>query len=480
MATVDRQTDLLAPEISSKHLPAVPYRELPEPLSLKKMIGPGVILAAGGIGSGEYVLWPYIAQQTGLGFLWAAVFGSIVMFFIGTECVRYTLATGETAITGFSRVWKGWWLGFVLMALIPNLWPGYATGTATTLTFIIGGGDVVTITVLALLAITLSLTLSPIIYPVLEKLESAMMALMLLFILLAVSLGIRAQAWGELVAGFGSVGRIPEGIPFPVLAGAVAFAGAGGTGILIVSNYVRDKGWGMGVHIPRIISPITGQEEPGSNIGFFFRQDEENLRRWRGWWKNSKQEQFFTFFLFTVATIFIMSVLAYSTVFGQNVGEEFDFIRAEGEVLTETVGSWFGVSFWLAGTLALFSTNLAVWDQVARIAADAMKANWLRANDFWTESKIYFATVVFLFVFSVGVLVSGLTEPLVLLVIVSVLSGITSLVYSITLIQLNRFLLPSLIKMSNARLAVMIVAVVFYGFFAVVTLIDVYGSLTGG
>jgi hypothetical protein len=32
----------------------------------------------------------------------------LTQFFINMEIERYTLATGETAITGFSRFWKPW------------------------------------------------------------------------------------------------------------------------------------------------------------------------------------------------------------------------------------------------------------------------------------------------------------------------------------------------------------------------------------
>src|SRR3712207_4237119 len=98
----DEREESFAPEISSKHLQPVTYRDLPEPRPFWKIVGPGVIVAAGGIGSGEYILWPAIAQQEGLGLLWAALFGSIIMFFIATECARYTLATGETIITGLA------------------------------------------------------------------------------------------------------------------------------------------------------------------------------------------------------------------------------------------------------------------------------------------------------------------------------------------------------------------------------------------
>ena len=40
------------------------------------------------------------------------------------EIERYTLATGETVLTGFSRYWKHWGLVFAIIAYFANLWPG--------------------------------------------------------------------------------------------------------------------------------------------------------------------------------------------------------------------------------------------------------------------------------------------------------------------------------------------------------------------
>lgn len=470
----------VAPEISSKYLPPVTYRDLPEPPSLRRIIGPGVVLAAGGIGSGEFVLWPYVAQKTGLGFLWAAVLGCLFMFFIATECCRYTMATGETIITGFTRLWKPWWIGFILLAMIPNLWPGYATGTATLVTYATGGGPVIPLTILFLLAIVLSLTLSPVVYRMMENVMTVRMAITLIFLLIAVVVSaiIKEDAWLDFAVGFGQVGQIPQGVPFSALAGAVAFAGAGGTGVLMASNYVRDKNLAMGAHIPRIVSPITGDEEPGSNVGHFFPATDENMRRWRRWWKAENADQLITFFGFTVASIFVMSVLAYATAYGEDVGQGFDFLKAEGEILSDLVGQWFTVFFYLAGALALFATNLAVWDQIGRITADAMKANWLRDSEFWSESKVYFATLVALFVFSAIVLASGLQQPLLLLWITAVLSGVTSFIYCALIVQLNRFMLPTSVRMSNARFGVMSFAVVFYGFFFIVTVLSLIGVVS--
>ncbi len=74
-------------------------RDLPEPAPLHRLIGPSVVLVGVGVASGEYILFPYIASKAGLVFLWAAVVGVAIQFFINMEIERYTLATGETALT---------------------------------------------------------------------------------------------------------------------------------------------------------------------------------------------------------------------------------------------------------------------------------------------------------------------------------------------------------------------------------------------
>ncbi len=69
-------------------------------------------------------------------------------------------------------------------------------------------------------------------------------------------------------------------------------------------------------------------------------------------------------------------------------------------------------------------------------------------------------------------LLSGLQAPLLLLMIVSFLSGATSFVYTALIVQLNRRALPAHVRMGTARTVIMSLAVVFYGLFFVVTLID--------
>src|SRR3569832_67146 len=101
--------------------------EQPEPpRTMWGIIGPGVVAAGVGLASGEFILYPFIASQVGLVFVWAAFVGLVTQFFINMEIERYTLATGETVLTGFSRLGRHWGLFFVGLAMLSNLWPGWA------------------------------------------------------------------------------------------------------------------------------------------------------------------------------------------------------------------------------------------------------------------------------------------------------------------------------------------------------------------
>jgi hypothetical protein len=461
-------------ELPSQNLPAVETRDLPEPVPFKKVIGASVIILATAIGSGEFVLWPYITSQVGLVFIWAAIVGFLIQFFINMEVERYTLATGETALTGFSRLWKPWGVLFIVFALCQNFWPGWATGAATTLTFAVGGGDVVTITVFALISIGIALTASPIVYKTVEKAMGAMVFLIMCFVVLAVVMATDGGAWGDFATSF-TEPEIPVGgdLTIALLLGALAFAGAGGANNLVQSNYIRDKNMGMGERLPHIVSPITGEEEAAAPFGYTFTVDRENMRRWRGWWSVANKEQFITFFLIGVTSLIVLSVLTYATVgVGGDLGEEFAFIEAEGNALKGEIAPWFGTTFWICGAICLFSTNLGILDYTSRLIADQLKVSTARNSTFWSESKIYFAAVWTMIAFGCIVLLSGLEQPLLLLVISSSIAGVMMFIYSMLLIQLNRRALPREIKIRGVRLAVMAFSVVFFGVFSILLVYD--------
>ena len=229
---------------------------MPEPpRNYWRLVGPGIVAGGVGLSSGEFVLWPFIASQVGLVLLWGAFVGVVTQFFLNMEVERYTLATGETAVTGFNRFWKHWGLVFAVLAYLSNLWPGWAISSATLASYLFGGNPT-TIAVGALMVIGLSLTFAPVVYVALERLIFVKVAAVMILVVLGVVFAIEPASWRALPAGFANVGTFPDGLSVALVFGAIAFAGSGGAQNLCQSNWIRDKGFGMGQ-----VRPATG--EPG-------------------------------------------------------------------------------------------------------------------------------------------------------------------------------------------------------------------------
>src|SRR5688500_393317 len=248
------------PALPSTILPPPEVRDLPEPPKhIWRLIGPGVVGAGVGLASGEFILWPYITSQIGLIFLWGAVLGVVIQWFLNMEIERYTLATGETALTGFNRYWKYWGLVFAVMVYLQNLWPGWATSSATMLTYLFGGSPTV-IAIGLLVVIGAALTLAPVIYVALERLIFIKVAVIGVFVTVAALAVIKGSAWESLPDAATSFGHVPTELGLALVMGAIAFAGAGGGQNLAQSNWIRDKGFGMGRYHPRLVSPVTGQD----------------------------------------------------------------------------------------------------------------------------------------------------------------------------------------------------------------------------
>ncbi len=456
--------------VGNGNLPPMPYRDMPEPLRLRQVLGPSVILAGLGVGSGEYIIWPFMTATVGMGFLWAAVLGVTVQYFLNMEIERYTLATGETAVAGFVRFWKPWGVLFCLFTILPNMWPGWGTSGVTILTFLMGGGNVPLITIGILVASGIALTTSPVVYQTLERAQFFKVGLTLVFLAVAIVAAISPSAWADLPQAVSNIGRLPDSnvIPISLVLSGLVFAGAGGVNNLAQSNWIRDKGFGMGIYIPRIVSPITGEEAAAPATGSMMRQDAENIRRFHGWWAVASKEQLVSFWFICVFSITVFSALAYSTVFGQNIatGANLAFIKAEGEALKSIVAPWFGTFFWVFGSLSMILVALGTIDYIARIVADVLKTVYLQRSQRWTESRIYFVVAWGTIAAGSVILLSGFNQPLLLLVVAACLNGMVMFVYSILLIQLNLRGLPPAIRVSGVRLGMLVFATLFYGFFA--------------
>jgi hypothetical protein len=357
---------------------------------------------------------------------------------------------------------------FVLGAILPNLFPGWVTSSATAITYTFGINEDLYryIAIGLLVTIGLIVSLSPVIYQSIEKIEMVLVSVILIFLVFAIFIATERSVWG------GVITKAPQGIAdFPgtlstvgaaTLLGAIAFAGAGGANNLVESNYIRDKGLGMGARIPNIVSPITGEEEAAPGLGYTFPTNEENLNRWRRWWRVANQEQFFLFYVVGLLSLIALSVLAYSTLgIQKNVTGDLTFIKDEGNVLGEVIGPWFATFFFAAASIKLFSTNLGILDWVSRLTADSLKMSFLGESQFWSESKIYLTVVWSMITIGSVIILTGI-EPVVLLIIASSGGGFVMALYSTMLIVLNRRALPDNIKLKGWRLPIIAITALMF------------------
>lgn len=486
MALEDRNDAITSPggdaaivgAFPTKYLPAPEIRELPAPPSRSRQwrfVGPGIVAAGVGMASGEFILFPYIASQVGLTFVWAALVGLVTQYFVNMEIERYTLATGETAITGFSRLWRHWGLVFAIGAYFANIWPAWATSSATLFTYAFGG-NVTVIAIAILVLVGLILTLAPVVYNALERAQMIKVAALLLLIVLGAIFAV-GPAWRDVPTIVTEASFPAAELGFAVLMGALAFAGAGGAQNLVQSNWIRDKGFGMGRYVPKLVSPLTGEVEARGRVGFIFRPSPENLVHWKEWWRFANREQLFTFILISFLSIMFTSLLAYATVFGRDdLVDDVSFLQVEGEVLMDRVGTWFGYFFWIIGAVSLFAAALGIVDYTSRLAADVVKTTYLPNA---SESRIYAILVWGLAVLGIVVIAVGFGRPLALAIISACVGGTMMFIYSGLLILVNRRMLPREIRIRGVRMVALVWSILLFGTLAVLTINQQIGNLLG-
>ena len=549
--------------IPHQTLPPLRYRDLPEAPHWRKLVGPSIILAGLALGSGEFVFWPYVTYRSGFVFFWACMLGVLTQFFMNLEIERWTLATGESAITGFCRLSRHWAWVMLTMNIVPWIWPGWAMGASTLLSWMLFGADiqpqsstapltqmtvtipvelqsqlsfdaagkqlvwrgaqtseqnaafkgltaepeyqqaVATITarirqtgglkhdalyvpwfaIATLLLVGIVLTSSPVVYNTVETLQSY---LVLLIFIIAIILGvliIKPYAVMAMLSGILNVGGLPaadSGLEFMALLGALAFAGAGGTMNLGQSNFIRDKGYGMGKYIGRITSPLTGNEEAIADIGFHFHHTPENMRRWRDWWRAANIEHFFSFYLTCVVSLMLLALISYSLFYGpdgqllpgmEQFGGGMDFIWGEANLIqsrfsNQLVGNALRMLFLVMGMALLFTTELGVLDAAARISADIIKINVLRENPRWTLARLYFFILWAEILLSVVILAVGFSEPLYLLKMSAAMNGMVMCIYGMLLLYLNLKIMPRSLAITPLRFVAMVWACAFFGYFS--------------
>jgi len=457
-------------------------KNLPVPPGLWRLLGPGMIMLAAALGSGEIYFWPGITMKYGFSLIWPAIIAISLQYVLNTEFARYTIATGETVITGFTRLWKPMGWIFLLCTTLPWVWPGWRMGGASAITWITGGQPE-TIAIISLLVIGLSLTTTRVVYKTLESIEKVLVVGVVTFIIFISFFVITKSSMNALGEGLVSLPVIPKNIGTGTLLAALAFCGAGGSLNLATSNWVRDKGFGMGKYIPKITSKFSGEVVSTQKSGYLFSPTESNRYLWKKWWSLMQKEQFITFYFIGLVGLILLMLISHSLLFGTDLEIGVGFLKEEGLQLNEKIGFISPGLFYVIVAAIFFTTAFGLMDHVARISADIINTQLDRKRIFnfvLSESKLYFIVLWIMIGFGIFVLtVLNIDQPPNLLVTAGSLSGIVMFIYSFLILVLNiksKKSFQKAYKTSDSfnpfklplwRQIIIVISILFYGWFSI-------------
>lgn len=477
------------------HLPPWEVTELPAPppfnlRNTMKVIGPGAIMAATSIGGGEWLVGPAAAVKYSASIFLIVTVAIIFQMVFNLEAIRYTLYTGEPIYGGIMRLKPGpkFWAGFYAVVGFFQLgWPALAGSAAAALLAAWLGrlpesGDrtfQIIITIALILVVVLVLSFGGTIERMLEMFAWTMLAVVFGFLLLVNLVFVPMSHWGTTFIGFFSFSGLPKPIDWLLIGSLAATAGSGGLGNLTITNWVRDKGWGMGSTVGAIPSAIGGVQIQLSHVGKIFKVTPENLARWKEWMRYVHADQIWVWGLFCFLGMFLNVNLATYIV---PHGTDMQGLAAgayQAKYLSEKAwtGFWFVTlfnGFWL-----LFKTQLGNTDILVRTVTDA---TWMASGKVrgWRGGQIQRIYYGILMAFSFwSILVVGSASPMRLFTILANIAGLVLAIAGVQILIVNRRFLPKAIRAPLWREVLLGLCVLFYAFFSFFVVRNVLHQLFG-
>jgi hypothetical protein len=446
-------------------------------------VGPGVIVLGASIGSGEFLLGPASFVQYGLTLLWVCTAAVVLQTNFNLELMRYTLATGEPACTGFMRTrpspaFWAWIYAFLYFAQVG--WPAWA-GTAAgaffflgsrrvagaadgSLVYWIGIGTFVACIAILLIGRRIERTLEVLNWILIVAILGSFMVLALVFVAPA--------TWVAAAAGFiglnpatGSFALLPSGADFILIGAFAGFCGAGGVINITLSNWARDKGYGMGGVAGYIPAAVGGKKVNLAHTGFIFEPNAESLRRWRGWWRIVRVDQWGIFFVGALIGMGLPALLYVTFIApGQDI-RGFGIAAALANAMAVKAPLLGGVIAFM-GAWILFKTQLDVLDGMTRATTDILWTGSRRIRA-WRGGDV---RVVYYMVLGVvvlwGAVALRLARPDRLLQIAANAASTIFVIAGVHLLYVNTRLLPRELRPGFWPRLGLIGLVLFYGFFS--------------
>lgn len=449
-------------------------KPFPEPVSLKKLIGPSFIILALGLGSGEVILWPYLVANYGLGIAWGAILGITFQYFMNMEIERYALVKGESVFVGIHKLWKTAVYWFIASTFLGWALPGIIAASAKILANVLGLGSFKWLAILFLIIIGIILSIGKTVYEMMERLTKTVILLGVPFVfLLAIFLATKTDwlaLWGGLYGRGEGYWFLPEGISMATFLAAFAYSGAGGNLNLTQSIYIKEKGYGMGLYAQKISSLFSKKREEEIYLeGADCVPTREDVTRFEKWWRLVSLEHAFVFWFLGIISMVFLMLLSYATTFGA-VGnaQGINFVINEGAVIGNILSPFIGNLFLVVVAIMLFQTQLGVMDSTSRIMAENLAIKKLEGKEKGkiNLSKIYYSFVWAQIAFGIALFLFNVYEPKTLIVLGAVINAFAMFVHLALVYWLNHKSLPPVFRPGLLRRIIIGIIFIFFGVFS--------------
>lgn len=465
-------------------LPAWGEAELgpPPPFSIRSaltLIGPGAIALGVSIGSGEWLLGPAVTAKYGAALLWVASLSILLQVLLNQEMLRYTLATGEPIFTAFLRTRPGprlWGPLYSLLLFLQIGWPGWALSAATAITAAFKGSlpgseDQGTVLMWGTATFLVSLSIVAMGNKIEKTLEYAqwfMIVWILLFLLVIGLFFTSAETWAKVFGGFLGLGGnpLPQGRDWVLLASFAAYAGMGGVVNGTITNWMRDKGWGMAATAGYISAVIGGRPVHLSRVGNVFPLTAQSQKRFFDWFRYVRFEQTW---VFGFGCFLGMALPALMTVQFVPPGTNITDTWATAAYQADGIAQVFGRTAWfltlLNGFWILFSTQLGLTDCFARTVTDVLwsGSNRIRALSGDDVRKVYYGLVIVYALF--GMWAIRQATPGALIILGAFVAAMNFVVIGVHVLVIQKRFLPAELRMPRWReVAIYLLVAMFTAF----------------
>ena len=350
-----------------------------------KFLGPGFILSASVVGSGELIATTSLGAKAGFVTLWVILVSCLVKIVLQLEFGRQSITRGITSMNlmnempgprfGKKKVSWAVWSWMVLWIFKPLQLGGIIGGVAIILNIAIPALSVAVWTILvAFVVITVMLFGF---YGVIEKISLVFMGLFTVFTLLALFMVQNtdfAVTWPDIAEGLSF--RLPKGTVGFAFA-AFGLTGVGGDEILSYNYWCIEKGYAR----------YAGTEENSDHW----------RERARGWIRVMYMDAFLSMIVYTVVTAAFFLLGASILYQRGELPEGYQMIETLSRIYTDSVGPAAKNIFLIGSFVVLFSTLFAALAIRTRVFSDLFGVvGWIDFSNMKTRLRtIRILAVVF-------------------------------------------------------------------------------------